>query len=110
MRAPGILICAFATLSVAIPESKGAKNMWNKLKSYDFSLKRDVSDPDRIKATSLMQRRGLADCEKAVELFEKALSRNPDDARLCCECAHALSKLTTNRTLLRGFRLEASIC
>lgn len=55
-------------------------------------------DPDRAKASVLLQRRSLADCEAAVELLERALRRTPDDASLCLECATALNAVMRQRT------------
>ena len=55
-------------------------------------------DPDRVKASALLQRRSLADCEAAVELLERALRRTPDDASLCLECATALNAVMRQRT------------
>ena len=55
-------------------------------------------DPDRAKASALLQRRSLADCEAAVELLERALRRTPDDASLCLECATALNAVMRQRT------------
>ena len=55
-------------------------------------------DPDRAKASVLLQRRSLADCEAAVELLERALRRAPDDASLCLECASALNAVMRQRT------------
>ena len=77
----------------AAPESPSTavSSFWKKL-DFDFPGKRGtVIDPDRTKASALMQRRKLADCEKAIELYELALARNPDDPALCLEAANALS-------------------
>ena len=57
-----------------------------------------LQDPDRVKASALLQRRSLADCEAAVELLERALRRTPDDASLCLECATALNAVMRQRT------------
>jgi len=55
-------------------------------------------DPDRAKASVLLQRRSLADCEAAVELLERALRRTPDDSSLCLECASALNAVMRQRS------------
>ena len=55
-------------------------------------------DPDRAKASVLLHRRSLADCEAAVELLERALRRTPDDASLCLECATALNAVMRQKT------------
>ena len=53
---------------------------------------------DRVRAATLMKRRSLADCEKAVELLELSLKRHPEDASLSLECAVALNALMRIRT------------
>jgi len=55
-----------------------------------------------------MARRKLPDCEKAVELYEKALESSPDDASLCYECAAALNavmRIKTNSNTLHISRM-----
>ena len=83
-----LLACA---LTCAAAEHTGLTSFWKKL-GDDFGKRGASTDPDRLKATAHMQRRTLSDCEKAVELFEKALARSPDDCSLCLECANALSE------------------
>ena len=56
-----------------------------------FELAAPKVDPDRIRASSLMKRRKLADCEQAVELLERSLAKTPHDDALALECAVALN-------------------
>merc|ERR1712228_242135 len=63
-----------------------------------FQLPVKGLDPNRVKAATLLQRRGLSDCEKAVELYEKALEKDPDNAQLCLECADALNAVMRIKT------------
>ena len=42
-----------------------------RLVDMSASISASAPDPDRAKASALLQRRSLADCEKAVELLEK---------------------------------------
>ena len=69
-----------------------------RLVDMSASISASAPDPDRAKASALLQRRSLADCEKAVELLEKALQRTPDDAALCLECAAALNAIMRMKT------------
>ena len=69
-----------------------------RLVDMSASISASAPDPDRAKASALLQRRSLADCEKAVELLEKALQRTPDDAALCLECAAALNAIMRIKT------------
>ena len=93
--------CLLAAVSGATypkaESSNTASSFWKKLE-FELPGKRGLLiDPDRTKASALMQRRKLADCEKAIELYELALARNPDDASLCLEAAHALSMPSPTR-------------
>ncbi|KAL3906247.1 MAG: hypothetical protein SGPRY_010622 [Prymnesium sp.] len=102
-------VLLLALVSAASAELRSPQSVWKQLGRYDFTGKsRPLDDPDRIKAAALMQRRGLADCEKAVELYEKALKRKPEDPTLCYECAQALNavmRIKTNSNTLHITRM-----
>jgi len=84
------------SLIAAAPEKPSTLSSWWK-KLGDIELPKTI-DPDRAKAVALLKKRGLSDCEKAVELYEKALEKDPDDAALCYECASALNAIMRIRT------------
>ena len=73
----------------AVPPSPNGGSLWKRFTALDS---------DRTQATALMQRRRLADCERAVELLEQSIMRNPDDTELCVECAEALNAVMRIRT------------
>eukprot|EP00966_Prymnesium_polylepis_P249326 5764260-Prymnesium_polylepis.1 len=85
---------AFACL-VLVPgadASEAPTSLSGLWKKFSNDLRAPTADPNRIRAKTLMQRRSLADCEKAVELYETALKKTPEDPDLCLECADALSE------------------
>jgi tetratricopeptide (TPR) repeat protein len=75
---------------------------WWQQRLNDIKLKTtpDAQDPEWARASLLMQKRSLADCEKAVELYELALARTDGDPdpRLCLEAAQARNAVMRIKT------------
>ena len=85
--------------ALLIADSDGSKPWWQQ-RLEDMKKQSAPPDPDRLKARGLMKKRSLADCEKAVELLEKALARCTDDPdpRLCLEAAQARNAVMRIKT------------
>ena len=65
-------------------------------------------DPDRAKAAELMQKRGIGNVEKAVELLRAAHGKDPENAEVKLELADALNTVLRIRTNANSLVLEGT--
>ena len=68
-----------------------------------------ASSPERERATQLMKKRGLSNCEQAVKLLRTAHQAAPDDVQLQLELADALNAVMRIKTNANALVIEGTL-
>jgi len=95
-------------------ETKEKITSWWKQKQNNFGTFNGMApgqgktDPDRVQASGLMKRRGLANVEKACNLLRGALKRDPDNIEVKLELADALNTAIRIKTNANSLVIEGT--
>jgi len=91
----------------ALTDAKAKLSGWWKARTENMSMPAKV-DPDLPKAQSLMKKRGLASCEKAVGLLRSAHKRDPENVEVSLALADALNAVMRIKSNANALVLEGS--
>jgi len=97
--------------SQALTDAKGRLSSWWKSKATGSFLEvgGSAGDEARKQAAVLMRKRGLANCEKAMELLRQVHAQQPDDLELKLELADAINAVMRIKTHANTIVLEGTV-